>query len=212
MYLFTLQIETIRNFVHSQQRSQIRRVDCRKRRLLSGTKSKLPRFLPNLKWFLKSLSFFFFSIEKLILDFSAHSDRLIIRRITQTSNPSAIIRLDVDVRKMPAIYIVNNTKSSAIPVNTVPAEKLTDALVKRYKQSISVDFESDDDDLAGDLAGDVDTHDEERSRMSRLLRSFIKVNSLLTPEETNQIKEHLDAVNQHRDKVKKEEGEVYLAK
>lgn len=113
---------------------------------------------------------------------------------------------------MPAIYIVNNTKSSAIPVNTVPAEKLTEALVKRYKQSISVDFESDDDDLAGDLTGDVDAQDEERSRLSRLLRSFIKVNSLLTPEETNQIKEHLDAVNEHRDKVKKEEGEVYLAK
>lgn len=146
------------------------------------------------------------------MDFSAFADRLIIRRTTQTANPSALIRLDADPRKLPLIYIVNNTKSSAVPVNTVPAELLTDALVKRYKDSIIVDFESDDEEAVDNTYVAADSKDEERSRFGRLLRAFIKTNSLLTPDETNKIKDHVNAVVEHRDKMKKEEGQIYLAK
>lgn len=146
------------------------------------------------------------------MDFSAFADRLIIRRTTQTANPSALIRLDADPRKLPLIYIVNNTKSSAIPVNTVPAELLTEALIKRYKDAIIVDFESDDEESSNDNTYVADSNDEERSRFGRLLRTFIKTNNLLTPDEANKIREHVNAVVEHRDKIKKEEGQIYLAK
>lgn len=118
--------------------------------------------------------------------------------------------MDTDTRKLPLVYIVNNTKSSEHGVNTAPAELLTEALVKRYKDRVSVDFE-DDDDGDAQLTG-TDHDNKDRARFNRLIRSFIKTNSLLSKDEDEKLKEHANAVNEHREKMKKEESDVFLTK
>ena len=75
---------------------------------------------------------------------------------------------------------------------------------------MSVDFEDDDDGDAQLTGNDHDNKD--RARFNRLIRSFIKTNSLLSKDEDEKLKEHANAVNEHREKMKKEESDVFLTK
>lgn len=115
----------------------------------------------------------------------------------------------MNTRKLPLIYVVNNTKSS-VSTGEQPVELLNDALIKRYKETLtSVDFDyevSEDGVLAGGGKNEL------RAKMAKLVRSFIQVTRLVTKEEAVELNNHANAVKEHRDKIKKEEGQAYLTK
>jgi hypothetical protein len=122
----------------------------------------------------------------------------------------------VDTRKLPAIYMINNTEK--LKIN---AERLTDQLVESYRKALlaegnqaNVDFDLDDDndeDIEADELIDAKSKDD-RVKFSRLIRRFVKLIRLVNHEEANQLKNQVNAVQVHAQQMKKEQVLSHLEK
>ncbi len=101
--------------------------------------------------------------RKLILDFSEHSDRIVIRRIV--SNPYLANKFGIDLKDtshLPVIYLVNNTKNSSLKAYEKFDLKLVERFARNLKQSFEIDNEA------------VRTTDE-RKKYSIMIKKFIQI-------------------------------------
>lgn len=124
-------------------------------------------------------------------------------------------KLEIDERKLPQIYLINNTSQYKI----VP-ERLTQSLIETYKKNLqlnqqqTVDFDIEEDkNPEDDDDEDINPKEkDERVKFSKLIRNFIKLNNLLTNEEAKNHQDHVNAAQLHAQQVKKDQIESYLPK
>lgn len=106
--------------------------------------------------------------RRLILDFSEFTDRIGIRRVV--SNQGLMNKLELDVRNKPAIYLVNNTRTSGMKAIELFDKQLVDRYAKHLNK-FHLDLNDDEDGLSEDVLKKL----TEREKYSRLIRKFIKI-------------------------------------
>jgi hypothetical protein len=151
------------------------------------------------------------------MDFSAFSDKLVIRRTTLEANPTIFSKFDVDTRFLPLMFLVNNTAGSG---TLKQYEKFNEATLKRYMLADSkssgtdthtnVSFENvdadDDDHLDEVLKSTTDL----RKKFAKMIRVFMKHANLVPHDELNQLHTAMNAAKEHDKEVKKQDVKAYL--
>ncbi|CAF0737484.1 unnamed protein product [Brachionus calyciflorus] len=116
---------------------------------------------------------------QMMLDFAEHADNLIIRRTTEESNPLLIQKLNVNLRKLPIIFLIENSKGS----------------LKKYESfSDSKKF----------IPNDLDSKLDEREKFKRMIEKFINDNISVLNNMENKIQIIDDKVDDIADEKSQE--------
>ena len=140
--------------------------------------------------------------RKLILDFSAYTDRVAMRRVV--SNPSLANKLDLAINRvnsLPVVFLVNNS-NHAVGMKTF--ERFDLKLVQRYAHNLKQSV-ADLDDL-------LEQNTDLRKRNSILIRKFIQLTELVSKEELANLNKNMNAAEQHAQQLNKEQAQSYLTK
>lgn len=126
-------------------------------------------------------------------------DKIVIRRVTPTSNPSLVSKFELDPRRLPVVFLLNNTDGSMKPY-----EKFDEKTVQKYVRISLKPAEEDDD--------DYDEKGDERTKFGNLIRKFLKATTLLENAELNKLNDNANAGKNLAEEKKKEEIKQFLTK
>jgi hypothetical protein len=104
---------------------------------------------------------------KLILDFAALKDKVLIKRVFDTNQP-LLSTFELNPSSLPVVFLITKTKST-----TIIYEKLDQNLLKKYVKLNSLEGELDTN-ISNDLTNE--------KKMSALMGKFIKLNSMISKD------------------------------